>query len=96
MIDKEKIEGDTICRLKHKGTIESSLIFCDKIEYLHDKSEEDRFGDIIFDHHLMFYNKKKLIFKVYLPNEKNDKEFSDVFEALESVGIKVNRLESQK
>lgn len=73
--------------IKHKGVAETSRLFCDKIKYIHDKGYSRHFKSYIFDHHLMFYLKNKLVFKVWLPNKKKDKEFKDVFEALESVGI---------
>ncbi len=64
--------------ISHKGTSEKSRIFCDKIEYIHDRKGR------IFDHHLMFWNNNKLVFKVWL---KSDKEFKNIKEALKSVGI---------
>jgi hypothetical protein len=69
--------------VKQKNTMESSLIFCDKVEYLHYKEKG------IFDHHIMIYKKGDLIFKVWLPNESKDKEFKDIHEALKSVGMQI-------
>ena len=66
--------------INHKGTSEKSRIFCDKIEYIHNRKGK------IFDHHLMFWNNNKLVFKVWL---KSDKEFNDIKEALENVDIKI-------
>lgn len=74
-----------IINLKQKNTIEPSKIFCDKVQYLHYKEKD------IFDHHLMFYLRKNLIFKIWLPNEPKDKEFKDIHEALKSVGMEVQR-----
>lgn len=76
--------GDCLLvRIKQKNTTEPSLIFCDKIEYMHIKKGE------FFDHHLMFFYKNQLIFKIWLPNEPEDKEFKDIFEALKSVEMDV-------
>lgn len=91
---KDKIENKEGLNvvLKHKGVSENSRIFCDKIEYLHERGNREYLkGDCMpfFDHHLMFYNKKDLIFKVWLPNGDKDKEFKDIYEAIKSVGIKV-------
>jgi len=69
--------------INHKGVNEKSRLFCDKIEYIHNRNSD------VFDHHLMFWNKGELIFKVWLPNERKDKEFKDVYEALSSVDISV-------
>lgn len=86
-ITQNLIKADFInCKIEHKGTEEPSGIFCDKIEYMHDK---DKVGfSEMFDHHLMFWKGDFLVFKVWLPNGKNDKEFEDIFEAMESCGIK--------
>lgn len=81
-VDKTKSEF-MIINIKQKNTTEASKLFCDKIEYLHLKDGK------FFDHHLMFYLRKNLIFKIWLPNEPQDKEFMGAKEALESVGIKV-------
>lgn len=85
---KDKLEGFCDCLIEHKGIEEPSIIFCDKIEYRHIRGEQEMFGKT-FDHHLMFWKEKDLVFKVYLPNEEKDKEFSDIFKALKSVGIKL-------
>ena len=81
---KDIIEGNFDVLIKHKGVEESSRLFgCNKIEYLHDRLKD------FFDHHIMIYRDKKLFFKVWLPNSSKDKEFKDVKEALDSVGMKV-------
>ena len=64
------------------NTEEDSRIFCDEIEYIADKTK------IEFDHHLMFRQGKKLVFKIWLPNCQEDKPFKDINAALKSVGIK--------
>lgn len=69
--------------IEHKGVQENSRIFCDGIDYIKDRNEN------IFDHHLMFWLNGKLVFKVWLPNNPKDKEFKDIYEAMESVGINV-------
>lgn len=69
--------------VKQKNTMEPSLIFCDKVEYMHDKVKD------IFDHHIMIYKDDNLIFKIWLPNETKDKEFRDVHQALKSVGMEI-------
>jgi hypothetical protein len=88
-ITKDKIVGFCDCLIKHKGQQkhDPSIIFCDRIEYWHDRGEDAYFGKT-FDHHLMFWKGKELIFKVYLPNEQKHKDFKDIFEALKSCGIK--------
>ncbi|MFH1802814.1 MAG: hypothetical protein ABH864_05205 [archaeon] len=81
---KDTIVGDFDVLIKQQKTEEKSRLFaCTKVEYLHDKKED------FFDHHLMFYKGKTLIFKVWLPNSKTDKPFKNVSEALESVGMGV-------
>ena len=86
--DKDVLEGKFDVLISQKNTEQSSRLFnCTRIEYLHDRNEN------YFDHHLMFYNGKKLIFKVWLKNSQKDKEFKNVKEALESVGMKVINLE---
>ena len=85
---KDKIENKVglNCWIKHKGISEKSRIFCDKIVYMHDRdAEEDT-----FDHHLMFYLRGELIFKVWLKNKSSDMAFNDIDEALESVDILVD------
>jgi len=71
--------------IKHKGVQEKSMIFCDRIKYMHDRGTFR--GENTFDHHLMFYNKGKLVFKVWLKNREKDKEFKDIEKAMESVDI---------
>ena len=68
-------------RIVHKNIDEPSLIFADKVEYIANKQ-----GDF-FDHHLMFYSGKELIFKVYLPNGLKNKPYKGIKEACEDVGI---------
>jgi len=90
-ITNNTIESDFIvCKIKHKGIDEPSAIFCTKIEYMHDINKKDKDFGFVFDHHLMFWNKDLLVFKVWLPNGEKDKEFKDVFEAMDSCGIKCN------
>ncbi len=67
--------------IKHENTEEPSIIFADEVEYIANKQ-----GDF-FDHHLMFYLGKKLIFKVYLPNNPKDKPYNSIQEACKAVGI---------
>jgi len=74
-----------------KKVMENNLLRADKIEYLHNTGEDEMFGDI-FDHHLMFYLKKELIFKMWLPNSSKSKEFKDVRDALNNMGVKVREL----
>ena len=70
--------------LKQKLPPQSKL-FCDKIEYLHDRGKfEDK---PIFDHHLMFYLKGDLVFKVWLRNKASDKEYEDIYHALKAAGF---------
>ncbi|MEK6860280.1 MAG: hypothetical protein AABX54_05705 [Nanoarchaeota archaeon] len=80
-----KAEG-MIVNLKQKHTTEPSYLFCDKVWYMHDKDPNDK---EFFDHHLMFYNKGDLIFKIWLPNKNKDKEFRDIHEVLKSVGMQI-------
>jgi hypothetical protein len=77
-----------IIRIKQKNTEQPSYLFCTKVHYMHDRGEDEMFGKT-FDHHLMIYQDKKLIFKVWLPNSEKDKEFSNAKKALESVGMEV-------
>ena len=87
---KNKYGLDVI--IKHKGVPEPSRIFCDEIRYMHIKGSWEYSKNNympVFDHHLMFYDNKNLVFKVWLPNRLKDKKFKDIHEALESVGIKV-------
>lgn len=89
MKDEIKTKEPMIITIRQKDK-ESFLLRADKIEYLHIKKRDKIFGDI-FDHHLMFYLKKDLVFKVWLPNEDEDKEFKNINEALESVGMDVKK-----
>lgn len=89
---KDKIVGPSFldAHIEMPNTEEPSRIFCDRIEYWHNRNENDKiFDDFIFDHHLMFWQGEQLVFKVWLPNGKRDKEFNNIDEALASVGIKV-------
>ncbi|VVB79066.1 Uncharacterised protein [uncultured archaeon] len=86
---KDKIVGPywLDAQIKMPNTEEPSRIFCDKIEYLHNRGKMG-FSEI-FDHHLMFWQGKKLVFKVWLPNSEKDREFNDIDEAMASVGMKL-------
>lgn len=70
--------------IEQKNTECKSKIFCDWIDYMHDRGKF--MGRPIFDHHLMFWLGKKLVFKVWL---RQDKEYRNINEALKDVGIKV-------
>jgi len=86
---KDEISGESmIIKVRQPNTEQPSYLWCDKIEYWHDKGKDKTFGQI-FDHHLMIYKNGNLIFKVWLPNSSKDKEFKDVREALKSVGMEV-------
>jgi len=74
-----------------KKVIQSNLLLADEIEYIHNKGNDEMFGEI-FDHHLMFYLKKELIFKMWLPNSLKSREFIDAKDALKGMGIKVVEL----
>jgi len=83
---KDKIKNKHITlwfNCKNKNLVQPSLINCDYLEYIHNKDEN------YFDHHLMFYFRGKLVFKMWLPNENKDKPFRDVKEALKSVGVRL-------
>jgi hypothetical protein len=67
--------------IKHKNISEKSRIFCDKIEYIHNRKED------FFDHHLMFYLNGRLVFKIWLPNSPKDKIYKNIKESLKSVGV---------
>lgn len=83
-ITKDKIEGDILVAIKHsENTKQLSYLFCDIIEYMHDRDGE------YFDHHLMFYKNKKLIFKVWLRNNPEDKKYKNIKEAMKDVGVLV-------
>jgi len=70
--------------IKGKNTEQDNLIVADSVEYIHNKK-----GDF-FDHHLMFYWKKHLAFKVWLRNKPTDKPYKNIQEALKDVGIRIN------
>jgi 4'-phosphopantetheinyl transferase EntD len=88
MINKDIVKckqgGMIMVRIKQKNTEQQSTLFCDEVHYLHNKQGN------FFDHHIMIYNKKHLIFKAWLPNERKDKEFKDLKEALKSVGMEIH------
>ena len=67
----QKLKVDRF-RIRHKGTSEASLLFCDKVEY--------------GGNHLMFYEKGRLVFKVWLKKEPKTIE-----QALKDVGIEFIR-----
>lgn len=85
IIETRKSDDFIIVKIKQPNTEQPSFLFCDKIEYLHNRDRNKSF----FDHHLMIYRGDKLIFKVWLPNLTRDKEFNDVREALKSVGMEI-------
>jgi len=92
-LNKDSIECDSssnfiIVTIKQKNTEDPSCLFCTKIYYMHDRGYHKMFGKT-FDHHLMFYNGKKLIFKVWLLNSEKDKKFKNAKEALKSVGMEI-------
>ena len=60
---------------------EAHLLRANMVEYIADKN-----GDC-FDHHLMFYLKKELVFKVWLKNKPEDKKYKNIREVLKDVGI---------
>ena len=76
-------EGIIVCVMHSEKTEQPSYLWCDRIEYMADKEGE------FFDHHLMFYIDKKLVFKVWLRNNSEDKKYKDVKEAMESAGLEV-------
>ncbi len=84
---KAKIGRHLNVTIKHKGVTENSRIFCDEIIYLHNKGTFQ--GSLTFDHHLLFWKKRELVFKVWLNNKLSDKEFKNIQQAMGSVGIKV-------
>lgn len=71
--------------IRHRNTEERSRIFCDWIEYVHDRRKF--MGRPMFDHHLMFWSKGELVFKVWL---RHGKKYRDINDALEDVGIEVS------
>lgn len=68
--------------INHKNIEMKSKIFCDRIEYLHNKIKFG--GKPALDNHLMFWLGKELVFKVWL---KQNKEYKNINEALKDVGI---------
>lgn len=64
---------------------EPYLVRADRIEYSHDKKKG------FFDHHLLFYLKDELVFKVWLKNKPEDKEYKSINDAFKDVGINVVR-----
>lgn len=68
--------------IKHKNIEEDSRIFCDRIVYMHD--HEIFMGKPVFDHHLMFYSGKELVFKVWL---RQDRRYKDIFKVMEDIGM---------
>lgn len=81
----KSLKGQFDILIKHQNTGEASRLFdCDRIGYMADKEGE------YFDHHLMFYRGKKLIFKVWLRNEPEDKPYKNIKEAMKDVGIAVH------
>ena len=83
MKNADVMQGDFDILIKHKNTEEASRLFdCDKIEYIHDRKRD------LFDHHLMFYKKRKLIFKVWLKYNKWE-NYKSLKEAMEDVGISI-------
>ena len=82
MKNTDVIQGKFDVLIKHKNTEEASRLFdCDKVEYIQDRKRG------LFDHHLMFYRKGKLVFKVWLKNSSKDKEYKNIENALKDVGI---------
>lgn len=80
IIDKESF----YVKIKHSENIEQeSYLWCNRIEYIADKDGE------YFDHHLMFYLGKMLVFKIWLRNEPDDKPYKNIKEALRDVNIMV-------
>ena len=74
----------------HEGVQEPSRIFCNKVEYIHNRGEF--MGNAIFDHHLMFWQDDKLVFKVWLPNDLKVKEYEGVEDALKKIDFIDHRL----
>lgn len=70
--------------IEQKNTECKSQIFCNKVEYMQDRGKFR--GKPIFDHHLMFWDKKKLVFKIWL---KQNKEYKGIKEALKDVGVMI-------
>lgn len=78
---KDQIIGDgMVLAIKHSNNTEQdSYLFCEKIEYMHDRNNK------YLDHHLMFYKDRKLIFKVWLKG----KEYENIELALKDIGIEL-------
>jgi hypothetical protein len=80
----EKKEGNLIAMLNHSLITEQpSYLFCDRIEYIYERKQNT------FNHHLMFYKKQELIFKIWLPNKKEDRPYSCIGDALSSLDIRL-------
>ena len=79
--------------IKHKGVNEPSRIFCDEIVYIHNRGIfQEPISKIkckIFDHHLMFWKNRKLIFKVWLRNNPRNKEYHNINLALKDIGVMI-------
>ena len=71
--------------IKGINTEQDNLIVADSVEYINNKQ-----GDF-FDHHLMFYWKGKLVFKVWLKNSPKDNPYKNIKAALKDVGIRVSK-----
>lgn len=87
MSDKIQSKRGLGVLLRHGKLIEPSRIFCDRIEYVHTRGTFN--GKPTFNHHIMFWLGDKLVFKVWLPNKQNSKEYKGVMEALEGVKFKI-------
>lgn len=74
-------EGDLQVVVKQKNTKQQSRLFCDKIEYLYRKGK--RSGKPSLDHHLFFYMKGELTYKVWLKK----KSYRSIDRAMEDVGF---------
>jgi len=85
MSDIIKAKNGLNVLLRHGKVAEPSRIFCDRIEYVHVHGTFR--NKPIFDHHLMFWLKDKLVFKVWLPNGNKAKEYTGVEEALKESGF---------
>ena len=87
VIKANSLSNSLIIGINQENTEQPSYLFCTKVQYLHERSK--KLSTTFFDHHIMIYYGKNLIFKVWLPNEDDDPEFKDVKEALASVGMEV-------
>ena len=76
MQTKEKQGLDVL--MYHKGVDQPSRIFCDRIEYIHYKEGK------ILHHHLLFWNKGGLAFKIWLKNGPKNKAYNDVYSVLKN------------